>query len=179
MSVTCTTNLGEISTITPHQSFKTKNLVEIFTYTIPLRCSNGETFKPDEPERLEFCNHVILVYSIVDGYRVEVIDSGDDFYYHPGIFPDLEDAIMFAHISFHSPNPCALYCNDWLGGNSEIVFWTCSHYKGWFVWGFDNYEIETFDPLTNRCYVRETLPEIYKLIDTIQAARCEPSLMLI
>lgn len=161
------------------KTFRTPNLVEIVGYSWLEPNGESEPGHRDYPYKVIFYTFTTLVYKVDQSYRVEVIDDEHEFYYHTGIFSSVDDAVGFAQKCFYYPNPCALWCDEWLGSlHSDIEDYEFQFYKGWFIFS-DGWEYEAYDPLTNRQYIREALPEIYKLIDTIQAARCKPSLVLV
>ncbi|MGB3205189.1 MAG: hypothetical protein WBB28_09390 [Crinalium sp.] len=113
----------------------------------------------------------IRIYEVPSGYRVDLLDYDQCFWWHPGIFPDIEVAIDWSIDALHrSLGSCDCDCLWDTGSFLELDGMDCWLYRGWFVCGWWE-EIEFFDPLTNCCYIAETIKDVMERIDRIESDR--------
>lgn len=136
------------------------NLVQIFDDYIPPSVDGFPGMKSQ-----------LRLYKVYEGFRVEIVDSCQKLHWHPGIFPDIEVAIQWSIDSIRRDliEQIGLF---YAGGFLDLDPDDCSYfYRGWFIcdWWVDG--TEAYDPLTNRCYLTDSLEDAMQRIDRIEYDR--------
>jgi hypothetical protein len=106
------------------------------------------------------------IYRVQLGYRVEVSSTLTD-YWHPGIFPDLNELLEWLKPELEELNAGFALGGEWMMLESD--FDGNGIYRDWFI--CEAQQWQGYDPFTNRCHVAPSFSSLRKKIDQIEAER--------
>ncbi|MEQ8996885.1 MAG: hypothetical protein RID53_10330 [Coleofasciculus sp. B1-GNL1-01] len=110
----------------------------------------------------------VRIYPVEQGYRV-VVSSILNEYWHPGIFPSVQELWDWVQPQVEALAEDGLpLAREWMMLDSD--FDGNGMYGDWFINQAARHW-EGYDPLTNRCYTASTRIALTRKIDQIQAQR--------
>jgi hypothetical protein len=114
------------------------------------------------------------IYRVQQGYRVEVNGTETEFYWHPGIFRNLQELFVWLTLQLEKLEDGLPLGGDWL--MLEGDFDGNEIYRDWFISEAPNWQ--GYDPLTNCCHTAPTLKALKAKIDRIENERSPHSRQL-
>lgn len=111
----------------------------------------------------------ICIYRVLKGYRVEVSGIGTQFYWHPGIFPELPALWdwLVPQLEAFVEDGVALG-GEWM--MLEGDFDGNGFYRDWFVCKTAQ-SWQGYDPVTNCCYTAPTWQALREKIEKVKKSR--------